>query len=204
MLNSDSNAIPANALNNPVAQQTGWHPISQTTLLFRSLRLTQSTPQTLTFKPTPLIYGFIATLVIGVVMTTVIAILALFQPSSGGFGYFVVLLGLSTTVLIASGAIYATSRLATPMSINKNTQQFTKNRGNTIIDIRSACAIQVICRIYETSDNHLVLYEANMVLTNAERVHIVAHGRLKHLRHDAARLAQFLNLQVWDATMQKT
>jgi hypothetical protein len=43
-------------------------------------------------------------------------------------------------------------------------------------------------------------YELNLVLSNADRIHVVDHSALKRLRRDATRLAELLNVPLWDAT----
>ena len=42
-------------------------------------------------------------------------------------------------------------------------------------------------------------YELNLVLANGDRLNVVDHGNLRRLRKDAARLASFLDVPVWDA-----
>jgi hypothetical protein len=44
-------------------------------------------------------------------------------------------------------------------------------------------------------------YELNLVLDDAVRLNVVDHGNLVALRQDAAMLAEFLDVPVWDATL---
>jgi hypothetical protein len=44
-------------------------------------------------------------------------------------------------------------------------------------------------------------YEINIVLNDGTRHNVIDHGALSKIRVDAARLAQFLGVPVWDATL---
>ncbi|MBC8288950.1 MAG: hypothetical protein H8E37_01415 [Planctomycetes bacterium] len=60
----------------------------------------------------------------------------------------------------------------------------------------------VVKRDNEGAAHRFHSFELNLVLSDASRVNIVDHGNLKALRNDAAMVAEFLSVPVWDATLQ--
>ncbi len=60
-------------------------------------------------------------------------------------------------------------------------------------------ALQIVSRyvtMNESQDFHC--HELNLVLKNAARLNVIAHGSYGDLRDDATTLSQFLNVPVWD------
>lgn len=60
-------------------------------------------------------------------------------------------------------------------------------------------ALQILSRLRRGEDRSYLCYELNLVLHDGSRRHVVAHGRGKRLRADAAALSEFLAVPVWDA-----
>ena len=63
-------------------------------------------------------------------------------------------------------------------------------------------ALQILDEYVVSEDSEVApfhSYELNLVLRDAKRVNVVDHSSLTTLRHDAAMLAEFLNVPVWDA-----
>ena len=42
-------------------------------------------------------------------------------------------------------------------------------------------------------------YELNLICSDGSRINIVDHGALRKLREDAALLAEYLSIPIWDA-----
>ena len=59
-------------------------------------------------------------------------------------------------------------------------------------------AIQLISEYVAGSENSYYSYEMNLVLNNGERFNVTDHGSFKAIRHDAEKLAHYLNIPVWD------
>jgi hypothetical protein len=63
-------------------------------------------------------------------------------------------------------------------------------------DIHALQLISEFCRGDKSSYHS---YELNLVLKSGDRLNVFDHGHLKHARADAATLAGFLGLPLWDA-----
>ena len=61
-------------------------------------------------------------------------------------------------------------------------------------------AIQIVHERVRDSDSSYTSYEINLVLHDAQRVTVVDHGSLKHIRRDAEQIAELIGVPVWDAT----
>ena len=49
------------------------------------------------------------------------------------------------------------------------------------------------------SESSYYSYELNLICSDGSRINIVDHGALRKLREDAALLAEYLSIPVWDA-----
>lgn len=61
-------------------------------------------------------------------------------------------------------------------------------------------AIQLISERVHSSKNNYTSYELNLVLKDASRVNVLDHGKGKDVETDARRIAQFLNVPIWQAS----
>lgn len=61
-------------------------------------------------------------------------------------------------------------------------------------------ALQLISELCSSDDGSYYSYELNVVLTDGSRINVVDHGKLGLLQSDAATIAEFLEVPVWDAT----
>jgi hypothetical protein len=61
-------------------------------------------------------------------------------------------------------------------------------------------AIQVLEEYCRGDKSSYYSYELNLVLKDGSRMNVVDHGKLKLIKEDAQKLAQFLNIPVWDTT----
>lgn len=64
-------------------------------------------------------------------------------------------------------------------------------------------ALQVLALKQTGVDEPYYCFELNLVLDSAERIPVTCHGSLRHLREEAAELARFLDVPLWDATKQQ-
>ncbi len=62
-------------------------------------------------------------------------------------------------------------------------------------------ALQILT--YLESEGDFYYFELNLVLQDSDRIAVTCHGSLKHLREDAAKLARFLGVPLWDGTDQQ-
>ncbi|MCA9101099.1 MAG: hypothetical protein KDA63_08120 [Planctomycetales bacterium] len=66
-----------------------------------------------------------------------------------------------------------------------------------LVDIH---ALQIVREYVSSNDSSYYSYELNLVLGDGKRVAVVDHGNRQRLRDDAAQLAEFLDVPLWDAT----
>ena len=72
-------------------------------------------------------------------------------------------------------------------------------QGNKSFDLKNAEAIQLIREYVRGSESSYYSYELNLICSDGSRINIVDHGALRKLREDAALLAEYLSIPVWDA-----
>jgi hypothetical protein len=61
-------------------------------------------------------------------------------------------------------------------------------------------ALQLISEYVSGDKSSYYSYELNLVLADGNRINVVDHGNLEHLRADAQTLGRFLGKPIWDAT----
>ena len=72
-------------------------------------------------------------------------------------------------------------------------------QGKKSFDLKNAEAIQLIREYVRGSESSYYSYELNLICSDGSRINIVDHGALRKLREDAALLAKYLSIPVWDA-----
>ena len=72
-------------------------------------------------------------------------------------------------------------------------------QGKKSFDLKKAEAIQLIREYVRGSESSYYSYELNLICSDGSRINIVDHGALRKLREDAALLAEYLSIPVWDA-----
>jgi len=59
-------------------------------------------------------------------------------------------------------------------------------------------ALQIIAERVRRDNKSYISYELNLVFKDASRINVVDHGKQSTLRKDADRLAEFLNVPIWE------
>ena len=72
-------------------------------------------------------------------------------------------------------------------------------QGKKSFDLKNIEAIQLIREYVRGSESSYYSYELNLICSDGSRINIVDHGALRKLREDAALLAEYLSIPVWDA-----
>ena len=72
-------------------------------------------------------------------------------------------------------------------------------QGKKSFDLKNAEAIQLIREYVRGSESSYYSYELNLICSDSSRINIVDHGALRKLREDAALLAEYLSIPIWDA-----
>ena len=74
----------------------------------------------------------------------------------------------------------------------------SKDRAGRLADIHAIQIVREQVRMKEGGS--FASYEINLVLKHGRRVNVCDHGDLSGTRADAARIAQFLQVPIWDAS----
>ena len=72
-------------------------------------------------------------------------------------------------------------------------------QGKKSFGLKNAEAIQLIREYVRGHENNYYSYELNLICSDGSRINIIDHGSLRKLREDAALLAKYLSIPVWDA-----
>ena len=72
-------------------------------------------------------------------------------------------------------------------------------QGKKSFDLKNIEAIQLIREYVRGSESSYYSYELNLICSDGSRINIIDHGALRKLREDAALLAEYLSIPVWDA-----
>ena len=80
---------------------------------------------------------------------------------------------------------------------DRYSSELTKEKKS--FDLKNAEAIQLIREYCGGSESSYYSYELNLICSDGSRINIVDHGALRKLREDAALLAEYLSIPIWDA-----
>ena len=91
-----------------------------------------------------------------------------------------------------------------PWSLRRKESRFDRHsneltQGKKSFDLKNAEAIQLIREYVRGHENNYYSYELNLICSDGSRINIVDHGALRKLREDAALLAEYLSIPIWDA-----
>lgn len=199
------------AFDDPVARMTEWTPLKSGGANFCTHRLHAVSAYRVEFRPTT-----------GVILFCLLFFLAglgiligfgyawLFHKVAPGQLSFILptLMGLLFAGL--GGALLASQ--TKPFVFDKLAGQFWTGKGDpspgydpdnkkTGTPLHQIQALQLVSERVSGSEDHssYTSYELNLVLKDGHRVNAVDHGNLDTIRRDAATLAGFLGVPLWDA-----
>ena len=99
--------------------------------------------------------------------------------------------------VLAFGCWYLWSLRQKESRFDRYSNELTQ--GKKSFDLKNAEAIQLIREYVRGHENNYYSYELNLICSDGSRINIVDHGALRKLREDAALLAEYLSIPVWDA-----
>ena len=99
--------------------------------------------------------------------------------------------------ILAFGCWYLWSLRQKESRFDRYSNELTQ--GKKSFDLKHAEAIQLIREYVRGNKSSYYSYELNLICSDGNRINIVDHGALRKLREDAALLAEFLSIPVWDA-----
>ena len=183
-----------------VAFKTNWHPLKHGGSNFKTHKLVFEENGDVSFKPSLGIYlGPIILVGFAVTFFAVIWNNGAFENSKFpllfaiipfGLGFYMLFINLKHRVFSPVNGVYYRGKK--PKS------------GDTVSDKNYALladihALQLIRERVRSSKSSYTSYELNLVLKNGHRVNVVDHGNLNSIRNDTKKLAEFLQVPVWDA-----
>lgn len=207
------NAIQASApvdpaqFDDPVASRTAWTPAAGGGASFRTQRLVEMTPHRIEFRPTLGMQLFAAAFFLGGLGAIIPGVYALAVGIDGSRmpGLFLVPFGLIFGG-VGAGLYYFASR---PRVFDRDAMWYWKgkrplDRGE--VERRADAApldvihaVQLIREHCHGEERSYYSYELNLVLDDGSRINVVDHGKLSAIREDASRIADFVDVPVWDA-----
>ena len=125
-----------------------------------------------------------------------VALGAMFAIASAA-GEFADMLGLMGLGVLAFGCWYLWSLRQKESRFDRYSSVLTQ--GKKSFDLKNAEAIQLIREYVRGDESSYYSYELNLICSDGSRINIVDHGALRKLREDAALLAEYLSIPVWDA-----
>ena len=191
----------------PIAEQTQWIPAAGGGANFKTKTLVQLGPDRLSFQATtkgkifPLIFVFMGSLVC----------------LSGFFsvGAAAILVPFGGIFVLAGSLLY--HYFTKPINFDRGLNLYWRGKKDPsdttakgVIQLQDVHAIQLVSerirsqsssssRSHSSRRSSYYSYELNLVLHDATRINVVDHGKLSVIRQDADRLADFLDIPVWDA-----
>ena len=142
------------------------------------------------------VFVFITTIQAYLLAFSFVALGAMFAITSAAsrFADMSVLLGLG---FLAFGCWYQWSLRQKESRFDRYSNELTQ--GKKSFDLKNAEAIQLIREYVRVNKSSYYSYELNLICSDGSRINIVDHGALRKLREDAALLAEYLSIPVWDA-----
>ena len=105
--------------------------------------------------------------------------------------------GIMGLAFFAFGCWYQWSLRQKESKFDRYSRKLTQ--GKKSFDLANAEAIQLIREYVIGNKNSYYSYELNLICSDGSRINIVDHCALRKLRDDAALLAEYLAIPIWDA-----
>ena len=187
-------------INDPVALKVSWKPFAVGAASFATHKINQPFASKIEFKATNLVIGFYSMFILwglGLIM------LGFYEPS-------VIIIG----VFIMTFAIWAMKYGTAPFVLDKKSGFFWRgykkpdnynkdNKIKTFGQLADIHALQLAKQVHTHSEGgSYYTHELNLVLKNAKRVNIINFRGKDKVIDDAKKLAQFLNVPLWDVEVK--
>lgn len=191
----------------PLALQVDWTPMKSGGANFCTHKLVKRTPERIEFRPAlPAILFYALFLLVGVVMLGIGLWLAISERA-----HAVIAITSATGLVFAAAGGWMLSQGTISAVFDKHfgwfwkcrqdpAEVFDKRELKNFAYLKDIHALQIIGEWCSGGKNSFYSYELNLVLRDGSRLNVTDHGNLLQLRRDAAQLADFLGVPLWDAT----
>ena len=182
--------LDLSVFGNEVAFKTSWDPLAGGGTNFCTHRPKKNASlmgDVFVFKTTIEAYFFAGIFVsLGAIFATASAVNG-FSDMSGAMGL----------AFLLFGCWYQWSLRQKESTFDRYSRKLTQ--GKKSFDLTNAEAIQLIREYVRGNKSSYYSYELNLIYSDGDRINIVDHGALLKLREDAALLAEYLSIPIWDA-----
>ena len=183
--------LDLSAFGNEIAFKTSWEPLVGGGTSFCTHRAQKNASlmgDVFVFKTAIQAYLFAISFVALGAMFAIASAAGEFEDKTG----LVVGLG-----FLAFGCWYLWSLRQKESRFDRYSNELTQ--GKKSFDLKNAEAIQLIREYIRGRESSYYSYELNLICSDGSRINIVDHGALRKLREDAALLAEYLSIPIWDA-----
>jgi hypothetical protein len=189
--------IAPTQFGDPLATQIEWTPAARGGASFTTHRLRQVGLDCMQFRKSAGMVLFALAFLLPGIGVFVAGVVTLDQ----GPGWFGVLFG-----LVFGGAGVLLLHGGRPATFDRHRGWYYKGREPTgpepsgVVRLADVHALQILSEHCSGSKGSSYFsYEINLVLEDGTRINVIDHGSRSHVRADAAKLAEFLDVPVWDA-----
>ena len=212
-LKTPGQPIDPSQFDDPLAEQIEWSPCKRGGANFTTHKLYETNLERLEFKPAfgaKIFYSIFLFVGLAVMFGPPISRILDGKSIWNGFEtLFLLLFGLVFTSAGGTLLYFGTA----PIVFDKRNGYFWKGRKSPVnvpnidsikhfAELDNIHALQIISEYCSGEDSSYYSYELNIVLADATRINVVDHGKISTQRQDAQKLANFLNVPLWDATQQ--
>jgi hypothetical protein len=209
-LKGTSTPLDLKQFNDPLAEEIEWTPAKSGGTNVCTHRLHIGFDNTALFKATLSIYLFTGIFIVMGVFAILAPFIGMLSSGKLETNFLIpVIIG----IVFCSIGIFMNRLFTAPVTFDLDSGYFWKGRinPNNVFDIESRAkeyalikdihALQILSEYCSGGKNSSYYsYELNLVLKDGARKNVVDHGNIKKLREDAEKLADFLNVPVWDIT----
>ena len=191
------------SLSDPVASKISWEPASKAGSSMKTHRIVKVGIDRMDFVPT---FGTKITLILIIAVGVSLGVVSFFIWRTEILPYVIAsaFVGVGTWCLL---------KLLRPIVFDKGNGMFRIGRATQRLRADSTSknqarlnaiyAIQLLSKYTKSSGSDgrsggFTSFELNLILRDGERINVVDHGDLEALQEDAATLATFLDVPVWD------
>ena len=207
-LTAEKPPLDLTQFNDPLAEEIDWKPAKSGGTNVCTHRLMIGFDNVATFKATLSIHLFTG---IFIVMGAIAIVAPIVGMINSGKFKVDLLIPVAIGTVFCSVGIFMNRTFTAPVTFDLDSGYFWKGRKNpsTTFDIESSIkeyalirdihALQIISEYCSGGKNSSYYsYELNLVLKDGTRKNVVDHGSIEKLREDAEKLADFLNVPIWD------
>lgn len=193
---SNFSKFDSSSFNDDIATMTEWSPLKRGGASFRTAKLVKIDSYKYIIKSSPeiLVFGSIFFL-IGLGLICFQANLLLNDKLEFGS-----LIATSFVGIMFIGVAIAVILFSLKTIVLDRGRRNIRVKDGTMLSFSDIHALQIIKERVQSKKSSYLSYELNLVLKDSSRYNLMDHGKMSVIRSDAADLAIFLAVPLWDST----